>query len=98
MTASKAWARALDYTRRAAGSTLPQLIPLLADRFGDSPALVGADDSISYRELDARTKRYARWAIGEGLKAGDVVCLLMPNKPDYVTLWLGLTRIGCTVA
>ncbi len=54
--------------------------------------------SISYRELEARINRYARWATGEGLKAGDVVCLLMQNKPDYVALWLGLTRIGCTVA
>jgi fatty-acyl-CoA synthase len=26
------------------------------------------------------------------------MALLLPNCPDYVAIWLGLTRIGCTVA
>ncbi|HLJ72433.1 MAG TPA: long-chain-acyl-CoA synthetase, partial [Roseiarcus sp.] len=30
--------------------------------------------------------------------AGDPVCLLMPNRPDYVAIWLGVTQIGGVVA
>jgi fatty-acyl-CoA synthase len=42
--------------------------------------------------------RYARWGVSQGLVQGDIVCLLMSNKVEYVAIWLGLTRIGCTVS
>src|SRR5262249_34132169 len=29
---------------------------------------------------------------------GDVVCLLMPNRPEYMAIWLGITRVGGIVA
>ncbi len=98
MTASKAWARALEASKRAAGRTLPELLPSLASQFGDASALIDPDEEVSYRELDARVNRYARWAMAEALQAGDVVCLLLPNSADYLAVWLGLTRIGCIVA
>ena len=31
--------------------------------------------------------------LGQGLAAGDVVCLLMPNCPEYMAIWLGITRV-----
>jgi fatty-acyl-CoA synthase len=54
--------------------------------------------TLSYLGLSRRVNRYARWAIAQRLGKGDVVSLLMPNRIDYVALWLALTRIGCTVA
>ena len=44
-------------------------------RHGDRPALGGDGKSFSYRQLDARANRYARWARGKGLGKGDVVAL-----------------------
>ena len=32
------------------------------------------------------------------LGKGDAVCLLMPNRPEYLALWLGITRVGGVVA
>ncbi len=32
------------------------------------------------------------------MEKGDVVALLMPNRPEYMAVWLGLTRIGAVVA
>jgi fatty-acyl-CoA synthase len=29
---------------------------------------------------------------------GDVVCLLMPNRPQYVAIWLGITQVGGVVS
>ena len=29
---------------------------------------------------------------------GDVVALLMPNRPEYVTVWLGVAKIGGVTA
>jgi len=97
----KAWVRALERTaviERDRTLTLPALLARLADRFGDAPALVGADSVLSYRALAAAGNRYARWGLARGLGAGDVVCLVMANCPDYMAIWLGLSGIGVTVA
>jgi len=36
----------------------------------------------------------ANWAANEGLVQGDVVGLIMDNRPEYVISWLGLAKIG----
>jgi fatty-acyl-CoA synthase len=100
-TPRQAWGRALAMTAQIGRDgflTLPVLIDQLADRFGEAPALLSESERLSYRDLAARTNRFARWALAQGLEAGDVVCLLMSNCADYVPIWLGLTRIGATVA
>jgi fatty-acyl-CoA synthase len=97
----KAWVRALELTApidRHLSPTLPELVDILAERFGPSPALTGRQTSLSYRELSGLANRYARWGLEQGLAAGDVVCLLMPNCPDYLAIWLGLTRLRVVVA
>jgi len=33
-----------------------------------------------------------------GLKKGDVVGLLMENRPEFVGIWLGLSKIGVVTA
>ncbi len=78
--------------------TLPILIERLAEKFGEAPALIGEQDRLSYRGLAERSNRYARWALAQDLKAGDVVCLMMSNCPDYMAIWLGMTRVSVTVA
>ena len=62
------------------------------------PALIGPQETFSHAGLAARANRYARWALAQGIEKGDTVCLLMPNRPDYLAIWLGITRIGGVVA
>ncbi len=76
----------------------PLLVDDLAARHGDKPALVSKRESLTYRMLAERSRRYARWAMAEGIGKGDVVALLMTNRPEYVAIWLGLIRAGGTVA
>lgn len=49
---------------------------------------------MTYGELDARANRIAHWALAQGLKAGDAVALFLDNRPDYVAVWFGLSKIG----
>jgi fatty-acyl-CoA synthase len=100
-SALKSWIRALDAVRimeDSPGTTLPMLVDGLAATHGDRPAMLGEGEQLSYHDLAARTNRIARWGVKQGFVAGETVCLLMPNCPDYVAIWLGLTRIGCVVA
>jgi fatty-acyl-CoA synthase len=96
-----AWLGALDATaplRHDPTIIFPSLIDELADRYDAALALIGEDQSLSYRALAQSANRYARWALAQCLVAGDVVCLLMPNCPEYMAIWLGLTRIGVVVS
>ncbi len=99
--AREAWLRALKRTAEIetdASLTLPLLIDRQAQEFGAAPALVSSEGSLCYRELAARSHQYAHWGLAQGLEAGDVAALLMPNCAEYVAVWLGLSRIGVTVA
>jgi fatty-acyl-CoA synthase len=78
--------------------TLPAAIADLAARFDAAPALIGDDETLTYRGLAERAGRYAQWALDEGLAPGDVVCLLMPNRPEYAAVWLGLAQVGVVAA
>jgi fatty-acyl-CoA synthase len=95
--ARDAWTRALQMTAPIAdnpGVTLPDVVEALAGKFGDRPALMSEQQCLTYRELAGRSNQYARWAKSKGLRAGDVVGLMMPNCPEYMAIWLGVTRIG----
>jgi fatty-acyl-CoA synthase len=76
----------------------PVIVDELAERHGDAPALVSDRESFSYKELAARANQYARWTLAQGIQKGDTVCLMMPNRPEYMALWLGVTRVGGVVA
>jgi fatty-acyl-CoA synthase len=99
--ARQAWLRALQRTAaidRSPDVTLPVLVERWAERSLDAPALVSPEVSLSYRELAARSYQHARWGLAQGLRSGDVVSLMMSNCPEYLAVWLGLTRLGVTVA
>lgn len=79
----------------------PNLAALLADaarRRPDHPALVWDGGTLSWRDLEARAAALARRLTREGVGAGDVVALLLPNTWGLAAaLWGGLA-LGATVA
>jgi fatty-acyl-CoA synthase len=99
--ARAAWLRALELTAPIRGDAmpcLPVLVDELAGKYGAAPALLAGDECWTYRALAQAMNRYARWARGEGIREGDVVAIVMAGGPDYLALWLGLTRIGAVAA
>ncbi|HEY2709366.1 MAG TPA: long-chain-acyl-CoA synthetase [Caulobacteraceae bacterium] len=99
--ANKDWLRALEVTAKLDADptrTLPTVIDELAERLGDAPALLSDREQLSFQGLAERSLRFARWALDQGLGKGDVVALIMPNRPEYMAIWLGLSRLGVTTA
>ncbi len=93
--------RALKNTTPIAGNpsrVFPLAIEELAARYGDAPALMSDRETFSYRTLSERANRYARWARAQNLAKGESVCLLMPNRPEYMAIWIGVTAAGGVVA
>jgi len=100
-SANETWLRALEATAPIAAypqRILPHFIEELAQIRGDAPALLSAGECLSYRALAERANQYARWALDRGLGKGDIVCLVMPNRPEYAAVWLGLTSVGAVVS
>jgi fatty-acyl-CoA synthase len=64
----------------------------------DEAFILFEEQRISFAQMNARANRVAHAAIDAGLKKGDVVALLMLNRPEYVTTWLGLAKAGFITA
>jgi fatty-acyl-CoA synthase len=90
--------RATTHIGRNRSRVFPHVVSELAAAHGDRVALISHRETYSYAELEARANAYARWARAHGVAKGDVVALLMPNRPDYLALWIGVTRVGGVVA
>ena len=78
--------------------TVRELFDDLASQHADRPALISDREVFTYAELNARANSYARWARARGIARGDVVALLMPNRPEFLCIWLGIAKAGGVTA
>ena len=78
--------------------TVPDMIEESIDKFPNNIAIEFEDKSYTYLDLDKESNQVANWAIKKGYKTGDVVALLMENKPEFIFIWLGLSKLGITIA
>lgn len=76
----------------------PNVLEELAARYRNELALLSGRENFTYGELFERSNRYSRWALQEGIQKDDTICLLMPNRPEYVAIWVGVTRVGGVMA
>jgi fatty-acyl-CoA synthase len=100
-TTLRDWVRALEATASIAADPRRLLAGIIEEQAQAShraPALLSAGERLSYGALTERAHAFARWALELGLAKGDVVGLMMPNRPEYLAVWLGLTSVGAVVA
>jgi fatty-acyl-CoA synthase len=97
----KAWLRALQLTAPIARNRDRILSTVIAERaaqLGDTPALLSDRECMTYGQLSQRINQYARWALDQGIAKGDVIGLLMSNRPEYLAIWLGISSVGGIVS
>lgn len=63
-------------------------------RFGRREALLFEGRSMSYRELDRASNKTANAMAGLGIEKGDRVAIMLPNIPEFVTVFFGLQKLG----
>ncbi|OZI39819.1 long-chain-fatty-acid--CoA ligase [Bordetella genomosp. 5] len=81
-------------------SAYPSLVALLEDscqRYADKTAFISMGATLSYAELDRRSRAFAGWLQSRGLRRGDRVALMMPNLLQYPIALFGVLRAGCVV-
>ena len=78
--------------------TMADVLEAKAAEYGDHPFVLFEDRRVSYREMNEDANRVADWAYALGLRRGDVVALLMENRPEYLSRWMGLGKLGVVTA
>jgi long-chain acyl-CoA synthetase len=75
-------------------TTLSELVCGVARYDGAKPALIFADQPISYADLDMRIECVANSLALRGILHGDRVALLIPNMPEFVVAYYAVLRCG----
>lgn len=74
--------------------TFGELLRTSAARHADAPALIFPDRSLSYADLEARARAWAKTVIAMGVQPGQNVGILLTTRPEFVELLFGITMAG----
>ncbi len=78
----------------------PSLVALFEEscrRFANRPAYHNLGTTLTYREVERLSARFASYLTSIGLSRGDRVALMMPNILQYPVALFGVLRAGLTV-
>jgi acyl-CoA synthetase (AMP-forming)/AMP-acid ligase II len=77
--------------------TLPAVLAGQVRERGDKVFFVCDGESLTYGELDRRSRRLARGLIAAGAQKGSHIALLSPPNADFVAATLAVARIGAVL-
>ena len=77
--------------------TADQFVRHLAEEWGDREVVVLGERRLTYRGLEAESRRLGRGLLASGVGPGSRVALLAPNGPEWVVAWLAAARVGALV-
>jgi len=78
----------------------PSLVALMQESFERHrarPAFKFMGSTLSFGELDARSRDFAAWLQQQGLQRGDRVAVMLPNVPQYPVVVAAILRAGMVV-
>ena len=75
-------------------STFPSLFSAQASKTPRHIAVVDDTVSYTYEEVEKRSNAFARYLAGKGVRAGEFVCISMPNSADFVVCAIGIEKAG----
>lgn len=78
--------------------SMGRLLELNAARHGDQPAIVFEGQILTYREFNERVNRVAHYLAARGLGKGQVVALMMENRPEFLICLCAAMKLGAITA
>ena len=90
--------QALPMLTRWSRETPTTLLESRARELPDHPALAFEDQRYTWREVDEQANQWANTLVTRGVNSGDVVALLMDNRPDFLFAVHGLGKLGAAAA
>jgi len=74
--------------------TVNQLLEERTSQHGDKTFLFFKDEEITYRQLKDRADAIACGLAQVGVKKGNNVCILIPNRPEFMYSFFGVMKAG----
>lgn len=74
--------------------SLGEMLENVFKQYADRNAYQSFDVSMTYAELDQRSRAFGTWLLSQGLQAGDRVAIMMPNLLQYPIALCGILRAG----
>lgn len=81
-----------------ASRTMGALLDEVAAARADAEAVVYRDERLTYAALHARVDALARSLLAVGVRRGDRVAVLLPNRPEWLVSALAIASVGGVVA
>lgn len=78
--------------------SLGQELEKQAGKRHNQPAILFEERIITYQQFNEAANRYAHLFTQKGFKKGDVVALLMENRPEYLIIIAGLAKLGVIIS
>ncbi len=86
----------VEYTKKLEENKVSwgELVETNAEIYSDNIAIKFEDITLTYKEFNEWVNRYAHYFLSLGLKKGDVVELMMTNRPEYLMIVYAVGKIG----
>lgn len=94
---AKSYPSGMSPDRELGTWTVGSLVDRSAERFGNKPAFVFRDHSISYGELREEADRAAAAFLAAGLGPGSRIALFLPNTLYHPYAFFGAMKAGATI-
>jgi len=74
--------------------TTPEMLRENGKKYGDKPAVLFYDRTVSYRDLDEASDRIAASLVRVGVREGEIVSMMMNNSPEFYAVFFGIQKAG----
>ncbi|KAE8617916.1 hypothetical protein XENTR_v10009224 [Xenopus tropicalis] len=99
ITALRFGIRSRRYVNKTPAHSVVDLFLEKVERHPDKPFVLFKEEVYTYSHMDKLSNQAAR-ALRKfaGIKSGDCVAIFMANAPAYIWIWLGVAKLGSSIA
>ena len=77
--------------------SIRSLLDDAARKYGEKTFVFFKDEEISFREMNDLANKVGNAFLSEGIKKADRVAIMLINRPEYLSVWFGLNKIGASM-
>jgi citronellyl-CoA synthetase len=90
--------RMIGKTDRTEALSIGSLIEQYAKLHPNAAAILYEDKRYTHREVHEQSNRWANWFASRGIAKGDVVSVLLENRPEALMIIAGVVKLGAIAA
>ena len=87
-----------DVNPKEFDTTITALMNDTFKNYSKNIALIFKGVDFTYEDLDRLSNRFANLLVNNGFKKGDIMCVNLPNIPDYIIAIVGALKLGCIIS